>query len=113
MFDSVLQGKEKSVYADKGYANKKRKTTLESKGIFCGILEKSYRNRPLTKAQIGKNKQLSKIRNIVERTFSFMKHVLGYDRCRYYDIRRNRFEFTLNATVYNIRKLLTYSNAIS
>lgn len=113
MFDSALHGKEKSVYADKGYTNKKRKKDLETRGIFCGILEKSYRNKPLTKAQIGKNKQLSKIRNIVERPFSFMKHVLGYDRCSYYDLRRNRFQFILNATVYNMRKILTYSLEIS
>jgi IS5 family transposase len=111
MFDATLHGSEASVYADKGYTNKRRKKSLESKGIFCGILEKGYRNQPLTKAQIARNKQLSKIRNIVERPFSFMKHVLGYDRCSYYDLRRNRFQFIINATVYNMRKCITLSMA--
>lgn len=108
-FDPLLRGKEKSVYADKGYAGKKRKKALENKGIFCGILEKGYRNHRLTKTQIAKNKQLSRIRNIVERPFAYMKRVLGYERCRYYDLRRNRFQFILNATVYNMRRFLTLS----
>lgn len=111
MFESVMHGKEHSVYADKGYAQKKRKEELESNGIFCGILEKGYRNQPLTKAQISMNKQLSKIRNIVERPFSFMKHVLGYERCSYYGLSRNRFQFIINVTVYNMRKFLTLSGA--
>jgi len=113
MFDSTLHGKEKSVYADKGYANKSRRKELESKNVFCGILEKGYRNHPLNKAQIATNKQLSKIRNIVERPFSFMKHVMGYERCSYYDLRRNRFQFIINATVHNMRKCLTLSLAIA
>lgn len=113
MFDAMVHGYEQSVYADKGYANKKRKQDLESNGVFCGILEKGYRNMPLTKQQIGKNKQLSRVRNMVERPFSYMKSVLGYDRCSYYDLSRNRFEFVMKAFVYNIRKCLTFSGAIA
>jgi IS5 family transposase len=111
MFESLVHGKEKSVYADKGYANKKRKKALETKGTFCGILEKGYRNKPLTKAGTALNKQLSKVRNIVERPFSYMKNVLNYERCSYYDDKRNRFEFVMNAIVYNIRKSITLSVA--
>ncbi|WP_337867091.1 hypothetical protein [Ignavibacterium sp.] len=36
-----------------------------------------------------------------------MKRVLNYQRCSYYDLRRNRFEFIMAALVYNIRKLIT------
>lgn len=110
-FDDLVHGKEKSVYADKGYANKERREKLEKKGTFCGILEKGYRNRPLTKEQKAKNKQLSTIRNAVERPFSYMKSVLNYCRCRYYDLKRNRFQFTMSAFIYNIRRLLTLSGA--
>lgn len=113
MFDSVVHGKEKSVYADKGYANKKRGDQLESQGTFSGILAKGYRNKPLTKAQKALNKQLSSVRNTVERPFAFMKTVLKYDRCKYYDFARNRFQFIINATVYNIRRLITLSHAVA
>lgn len=107
MFDRLITGKEQSIYADKGYAGKKRKESIEKKGIFCGILEKGYRNQNLNKHQIAKNKQLSRVRSNVERPFSFMTRVLGYDRCSYYGMERNRFEFNLKATVYNIRRYLT------
>lgn len=110
IFESVVHGKKKSVYADKGYANKKRRDKLESNGIFCGILQKGYRNKPLTKAQKGLNRHLSSVRNTVELSFSFMNAVLKYDRCKYYDFARNRFQFVINATVYNIRMLITLSH---
>ncbi len=113
MFDTALHGKEEAVYADKGYAKEQRKKDLESKGKFCGILEKGYRNRPLKKMQIARNKQLSTVRNVVERPFAYMKNVLGYDRCSYYDLARNRFEFLINCFVYNIRKCLTLSLGIA
>jgi transposase, IS5 family len=106
-FDDLLLGTEKRVYADKGYANKQRTAELKEQGIVPKILHKGYRNRPLTKKQIRQNKTFSKTRNAVERPFGFMKTVLQYVRCRYYDIARNRFQFMLAATVYNIRRLIT------
>jgi len=107
MFDKLVDYKEESVFADKGYTNKTRSRKLDSKGIFDGILAKGYRNKPLTEADKKLNKLLSQIRNRVERPFAYMKRVLLYDRCSYYDLKRNRFEFTMNALVYNIRKLIT------
>jgi IS5 family transposase len=113
MFEKCIHGKESSVYADKGYTKHERKETFESKGIFCGILDKGYRGRKLTKEQKGKNKQKTKIRNIVERPFAFMKRVLNYERCRYYDLGRNRFQFVFCAIIYNMRKLITQSAAVT
>ncbi|MBS3944585.1 MAG: transposase, partial [Melioribacter sp.] len=47
------------------------------------------------------------IRNKVERPFAYMKRVLGYSRCSYYDHGRNQFEFIFKALVYNIRRMIT------
>jgi IS5 family transposase len=112
LFDSLLTGTEKVVYADKGYANRDRRTNLKDLGIRDGILHKGYRNRPLTKKQKERNKRLSATRNNVERPFSFMKEILKYARCRYYDIKRNRFQFTLCAMLYNIRRMLTLAYGV-
>ena len=109
MFNSLIDETEQVVLADKGYANQQRKRNLRSKGIFCAILDKGYRNRELSRKQQKKNRLLSSVRNAVERPFSFMKQVLNYSRCSYYDIRRNRFEFIMCAFVYNIRRLITLS----
>jgi transposase, IS5 family len=102
-FDRLIDYSEEAVFADKGYANKTRRKKLEANGI----LSKGYRNKPLSKSDKRFNKLLSTVRNRVERPFAFMKQVLQYDRCSYYDLERNRFEFIMGALVYNIRKLIT------
>jgi len=107
MFDQLVDYNEESVLADKGYANKERREKLESKGIFDGILEKGYRNKTLNKTERKLNRILSSIRNKVERPFAYMKRVLGYSRCSYYDHGRNQFEFIFKALVYNIRRMIT------
>jgi IS5 family transposase len=106
-FDQLVDYSERAVFADKGYANKIRRKKLEAAGIFDGILAKGYRNKPLSKSDKRFNKLLSSVRNRVERPFAFMKRVLQYGRCSYYDIKRNRFEFIMGALVYNIRRLIT------
>ncbi|MEM4261173.1 MAG: transposase, partial [Candidatus Woesearchaeota archaeon] len=90
-----------------GYANKNRRKKLEKRNIFDGILSKGYRNKPLSKSEIKLNQLLSSVRNKVERPFAYMKRILNYQRCSYYDLKRNRFEFLMAALVYNIRKLIT------
>lgn len=106
-FDQLVDYSEQAVFADKGYANKTRREKLEAKNIFDGILAKGYRNKALSKSEKKLNKLLSTVRNRVERPFAFMKQVLQYSRCSYYDLKRNRFEFIMSALVYNIRKLIT------
>jgi IS5 family transposase len=111
-FDDLLLGSEKRVYADKGYAQRQRRMLLKMNGIRCGILHKAYRNRPLTKKQLEQNKAFAKIRSAVERPFSYMTTVLDYTRCRYYDIRRNTFQFIFAAMVYNMRRLITLTHRL-
>jgi len=106
-FEQLVDYSEQAVFADKGYANKTRRKKLEAKNIFDGILSKGYRNKPLSKAAIRFNQLLSVVRNKVERPFACMKRVLNYQRCSYYDLKRNRFEFIMAALVYNIGKLIT------
>ena len=106
-FDQLVDYSEEAIFADKGYANKTRRKKLERKNIFDGILSKGYRNKPLSQSEIRLNKLLSTVRNKVERPFAYMKRILNYQRCSYYDLKRNRFEFIMAALVYNIRKLIT------
>ncbi|WP_304040315.1 IS5 family transposase [Ignavibacterium album] len=106
-FEQLVDYSEEAVFADKAYANESRRKKLERKNIFDGILSKGYRNRPLSKSEIRLNKLLSSVRNKVERPFAYMKRILNYQRCSYYDLKRNRFEFVMAALVYNIRKLIT------
>jgi transposase, IS5 family len=107
VFDQLVDYSEQSVFADKAYANQTRRMQLKRKNIFDGILSKGYRNKPLSKSEKRFNKLLSTVRNKVERPFAYMKRILNYQRCSYYDLKRNKFEFIMAALVYNIRKLIT------
>ena len=107
MFNELITEEETIIYADKGYAQQQRTLTLKEKGIRSGILDKGYRNTPLTKQQLLRNKKLSRVRNAVERPFAYMKEILHYERCRYFDLARNRFEFMFCAIVYNMRRMIT------
>jgi len=104
MFDTMLLGTERAVYADKGYASKQRRQALEEQGVRCGILFRGARAHPLTRRQKRINKRLASKRAAVERPFAFLKRILGYVRCRYYDLARNRLQFLLSLMVYNIRR---------
>jgi IS5 family transposase len=112
-FDDLLTGSERRVLADKGYADKQRKKSLQEQGINGGIMDKGYSNTQLTKKQRKRNKLLSAVRNAVERPFAFMKQVLNYQRCRYYDIARNRTQFIFCAVVFNMRRMLSLTCCIS
>jgi transposase, IS5 family len=107
MFEKVLHKKETTVIADKAYANKKLKQIFIKKGINWSVLDKAYPFNPLTRKQISRNKKISKIRNEVEKPFAFMKNILNYTRCSYYNIKRNRFQFTFKSLIYNLRRMIT------
>jgi IS5 family transposase len=107
--EKLIHGKEQTVYADKAYDSKTIREKLKESGVTCGILKRGARNRRLTKEEIGKNRQLSRIRNRVERPFAYMKRVLNYARCSYYDLKRNRFEFVMKSVLYNMSRMMALS----
>jgi len=106
-FGQLIDYNEEAVFADKGYANQLRRKKLRRKNIFDGILLKAYRDKLLSQSEIRLNKLLSTVRNKFKRPFAYMKQNLNYQRCSYYDLKNNRFEFIMAAFVYNIRKLIT------
>ena len=50
-FNKLVCGDETSVFADKVYAGSLRRKALRSEGVYCGILDKAYRNRALSQRQ--------------------------------------------------------------
>ena len=69
-FDKLVCRDEASVFADKAYADSARKRRLRSQVVYCGILDKAYRNRSLSQRQKKRNKQKSRIRGVVEQVFA-------------------------------------------
>ena len=105
-FEAVLTGQERAVFADKAYASIDRKRDFRQRGIYYGILDKSFRNRPLSERQKRGNRRKSCIRNRVERVFAHLKKWYGYTKVRYVTYGRNRFQFLFLCMVYNVRRTL-------
>jgi len=57
--EELINGDERSVFADKAYDSAERKREFRKKGIYYGIIEKAHRNRPLSNRQKKNNKRKS------------------------------------------------------
>lgn len=109
VFEELVVGDEQGVYADKGYYGQERREYLERKGLFCGIMEKAVRGRPLSWWQEKKNRFISRIRGAVERRFGVLKECYGYVRVKYGGIERNRCQLYLLASAINLKRMLRLS----
>jgi transposase, IS5 family len=65
------------VYADKGYCAHSYSTYLKSKKLRNGIMEKAARNCELGSRQKRRNRLVSAVRHVVERTFAGRKRWSG------------------------------------
>lgn len=113
VFESLLTGNESEVYADSAYKSKSHDDLLKSKGIKNRILERAYRNTPLTDVQKKNNRQNSGTRSIVERTFGVLKLHYGMRKARYLGLSRNKARFGLMSLAHNIKRGWSIQLAIS
>lgn len=103
-FTELLSGTETQVYADSAYASEKTHQWLTERNIENGVLDRAYRNKPLTKVQKQRNKRLSPVRSIVERVFGILKLHYGMGQARYLGKARNQMRFNLMCVAYNIKR---------
>lgn len=85
-----MSGSEQQVYADSAYASAKTNQYLKERHIESCVLERAYRNKPLTAAQKAKNRIRSRIRSTVERTFGILKQHYGMGQAWYLGLIRNQ-----------------------
>lgn len=104
VMDQLLHGKEKALFADKGYTNEKAKAKARKDGLFWGVLDKAKPKHALSTSQRKKNRKLSSVRAFVEHPFQVIKCQWKYVKVRYRGLKKNSFQlFTLFA-LYNIFK---------
>jgi IS5 family transposase len=108
--ENLISGDERSVFADKAYADDSQKREMRKEGVYCGILDKGRRNHPLSKKQKKRNKQKSRVRNAVERPFAHFHNIYGYCRARYVNLGRNDLHFTFLCMIHNIRRGISLSS---
>ena len=112
VFETLFSGDEKAVYADSAYKSKKHDGLLKKKHIENRLLERAYRNKPLTTEQKKKNKENSGTRSIVERTFGVLKLHYGMGKARYLGIARNSARFALMSMAHNMKRALNIQMAL-
>jgi len=103
--ESLIQGDEAAVYADKGYENKRRRARLKAAKVKDRICHRASKHRPvLSYWKTQRNKLIAKRRAAVERVFGTMKRVFGYNRARSADFASNYADAYRVATVFNLRR---------
>jgi IS5 family transposase len=94
----------KKVYADKGYAGRPNRDFLAGNNIADGIMRKDSTTAKLTDLEIERNKNISKVRYIVEQYFGISHLKDNAKRARFPSINKNKFDCWMRQAAYNIFK---------
>lgn len=92
------------IYADSAYSGSGQIKTIKKKSAVPRIIEKGVRNRPLTKTQMKRNRQLSGTRARVENVFGFMTMSMGGMVISCVGFVRAEANIILKNLAYNMRR---------
>ena len=97
----LVNEKDKKIYADTAYSGE---TIAEQipKDIEIQILEKAYRNKPLTEEQKQRNKEKTKLRCRIEHIFGYMTNKFKGLTLRCIGMKRAEFNIGLTNLLYNM-----------
>jgi IS5 family transposase len=98
------------VYADKGYTSVGNRELVKRYKCKDGIMNRAYRNTPLTERECKRNKLISKKRSIVERVFGTLKQHYGMARASYLGTLKVQGELLLASLAYNLKRALFLSS---
>jgi IS5 family transposase len=94
------------VYADKGYTSAANRHFLKQYKCKDGIMNRAYRNKPVTERERQRNKLISKRRYIVERIFGTLKQHYDMVRASYLGTVKVQGELLLSSLAYNLKRSL-------
>jgi transposase, IS5 family len=94
----------KKAFADKGYAGEPNREFLATNKIADGIMRKDTTTAKLTPNEIERNKQISKVRYIVEQYFGITHLHNGAKRARFTTIAKNKIDCWCRQAAFNITR---------
>jgi len=98
VWDELLHGEEKSVWADKGYVSAEREAAFSTEGKVWGVMRKAPKGGHLDPIDEEINRIVAKVRAKVEHPFRVIKRQFGHVKTRYRGLTKNRAHlFTLFA----------------
>lgn len=92
------------VMADKAYASQANRDYLREQEIHDAIMHKNSRGKGLTETAKDLNRQISKVRYIVEQCFGTLKQRFSFQRSRYRTTAGVQTEFYWKAMCFNLLK---------
>jgi len=93
------------LHGDKAYGSRKHREALKARGIKNGIQDKAVKNKPLTARQLQRNKLITRVRYVVERTFGSQARWFGGKILRYRGLAKAHAWHVLQAMAYNLKRL--------
>jgi IS5 family transposase len=92
------------VSADKAYWSRERNEALGNRSY---LMIRGRRNKPLNEVELSYNKQVSRIRGRIEKTFGYFKRTLGFRRTRYRGLCRGLLELQMKSICWNLRRAVS------
>ncbi len=89
-------------YADSAYTGEEQEKIYEKKKVINKVIEKGYRNKPLTDEQKASNKEKSRIRVRVEHIFGFVENSMDGSIVRTIGLPRAEAKIGMMNLTYNI-----------
>ena len=93
------------LHADKADCSQKHRDALKERGLKNGIQDKAVKNKPLTQRQLQRNRKISQVRYVVERTFASQERWFGSKILRYKGLAKAHAWHSLQAMAYNLKRL--------
>ena len=104
--ETLIQGDEQGIFADKAYDSQAFRETLEARSLVDGVAWKGRRNQPLEDWQKTWNAWSSSIRCGGERANATLKRWYGLSRVRYLGLARNACHLQFVAAAMNMKRAL-------
>jgi transposase, IS5 family len=106
VFEELLSGDERAVYADKAYDKKARRAALKARGVKDRIAHRGNKHHKITPRQEKRNDGIGRRRYQVEQVFACAKRLYGWTRVRYRGLVRNAGHFFLICTALNLDRMV-------
>ena len=111
VFESLLDGTESEVLADKGYYSVERLELLRLHRTKASIMKRAKRNKPLSRWQVERNRSIGRIRSFIEGTNAALKRWRRCGRALYRGIERVWGQVTLGVLVHNLMRYAALDRA--
>ena len=108
LIDKINPKKQTRIYADKGYSYQSNRDLIKQKQLKDGIMHKKQPKKELDDKLKRKNKLISKVRYVVERTFGGIKQNLGGNRTKYIGLIKTHNFVMIRAIAYNLIRATNY-----